>query len=78
MIVNLKCFAQLAKEQICDYKESTPHELTEGATVSDLIELLGLPREEIKIVFVNNSIVTAGTVLRNGDNVALAPVTGGM
>ncbi|MFZ4859425.1 MAG: MoaD/ThiS family protein [Desulfuromonadaceae bacterium] len=78
MKVNLKCFAQLAKEQVCDYKESTPHELTEGATVSDLIEQLGLPREEIKIVFVNNSIVAAGTVLRNGDNVALAPVTGGM
>ena len=78
MNVNLKCFAQLAKEQVCDYKESTLHELAEGATVSDLIEQLGLPREEIKIVFVNNSIVAAGTVLRNGDNVALAPVTGGM
>ena len=78
MKVNLKCFAQLVKEQVCDYKESTPHELTEGATVSDLIERLGLPREEIKIIFVNNTIVAAGTVLRNGDNVALAPVTGGM
>lgn len=78
MKVNLKCFAQLAKEQICDYKESTPHELPEGATVSDLIERLGLPREEIKVIFVNNTIVAAGTLLRNGDNVALAPVTGGM
>jgi molybdopterin synthase sulfur carrier subunit len=78
MKVNLKCFAQLAKEQVCDYKESTPHELTEGATVGDLIERLGLPREEIKIIFVNNTIVAAGTVLRDGDKVALAPVTGGM
>ena len=78
MKVNLKCFAQLVKEQVCDYKESTPHELPEGSTVSDLIERLGLPREEIKVIFVNNTIVSAGTVLRNGDNVALAPVTGGM
>jgi len=78
MKVNLKCFAQLVKEQVCDYKESTPHELPEGSTVSDLIERLGLPREEVKVIFVNNTIVAAGTVLRNGDNVALAPVTGGM
>jgi sulfur carrier protein ThiS len=78
MKVNLKCFAQLAKKQVCDYKESTPHELPEGSTVSDLIERLGLPREEIKVIFVNNTIVAAGTLLRNGDNVALAPVTGGM
>jgi sulfur carrier protein ThiS len=78
MKVNLKCFAQLVKEQVCDYKESTPHELPEGATASDLIERLGLPREEIKIIFVNNTIVAAGTVLRDGDKVALAPVTGGM
>jgi sulfur carrier protein ThiS len=78
MKVNLKCFAQLAKEQVCDYKESTPHELPEGATVSDLIERLGLPREQIKVIFVNSTIVAAGTLLRNGDNVALAPVTGGM
>ncbi len=78
MKVNLKCFAQLVKEQVCDYKESIPHELPEGSTVSDLIERLGLPREEIKVIFVNNTIVAAGTVLRNGDNVALAPVTGGM
>ena len=46
--------------------------------VGALIESLGLPREEIKLIFVNNVIVTAETVLRNGDNVALAPVTGGM
>ena len=78
MKVNLKCFAQLAKEQVCDYKASTPHELPEGSTVSDLIERLGLPREEIKVIFVNNTIVAAGTLLRNDDNVALAPVTGGM
>jgi sulfur carrier protein ThiS len=78
MKVNFKCFAQLAKEKVCDYKECTPHELPEGSTVSDLIERLGLPREEIKVIFVNNTIVAAGTLLRNGDNVALAPVTGGM
>jgi sulfur carrier protein ThiS len=78
MNVNLKCFAQLVKEQVCDYKGSTPHELPEGSTVSELIDRVGLPREEIKIIFVNNTIVTAGTVLHDGDNVALAPKTGGM
>jgi sulfur carrier protein ThiS len=78
MKVNLKCFAQLAKEKVCDYTESTPHELPEGATVAALIERLGLPQKDIKLIFVNSAIVSAETVLSNGDNVALAPVTGGM
>jgi sulfur carrier protein ThiS len=78
MNVNLKCFAQLAKEQVCDYKGSTPHELPDGSSVSDLITRLGLPREEVKVIFVNHTIVTAETVLKDGDQVALAPVTGGM
>jgi len=78
MKVNLKCFAQLAKENVCDYKGSTPHELPEDSSVNDLINRLGLPREDIKVIFVNNTIVSADTVLRDGDNLALAPVTGGM
>jgi len=78
MKVNLKCFAQLVKENVCDYKGSTPHELPEDSSVNDLINRLGLPREDIKVIFVNNTIVSADTVLRDGDNLALAPVTGGM
>lgn len=78
MRVNVKCFARLSKDQVCDYKHSTQHEMSQGATISDLIAKLGLRREDIKIIFLNNSLEQAGAVLHDGDNVALAPVTGGM
>ncbi|MDO3380111.1 MoaD/ThiS family protein [Geoalkalibacter halelectricus] len=78
MKVFVKCFAQLAKEDVCDYHGSTPHELAEGAKVKDLIQKLGLPVGDIKLIFVNNLIVGSDTILRNEDKVALAPATGGM
>ncbi|HKZ17543.1 MAG TPA: MoaD/ThiS family protein [Geobacteraceae bacterium] len=63
---------------MCDYKGSTEYELPDGATVHDLIERLNLPLEAIKIVFLNSKEVEFATVLHNGDQVALSPVTGGM
>jgi molybdopterin converting factor small subunit len=78
MRVNVKCFAKLAKDQVCDYKHSTQHEMSQGATISDLIAQLGLRREDIKTIFLNSSIEQPEAVLHDGDNVALAPVTGGM
>jgi molybdopterin converting factor small subunit len=78
MKVNVKCFARLAKDQVCDYKNSTQYEMSQGATISNLIAQLGLRREDIKIIFLNSSLGQAEAVLHDGDNVALAPVTGGM
>ena len=78
MNVSVKCFAQLAKDDVCDYHGSTPHDLPEGSDVKQLIDKLGLRHEEIKLVFVNNAIVSQDTVLSEGDKVALAPATGGM
>ena len=78
MNVSVKCFAQLARDAVCDHSGGTPHDLRAGATVNDLIDKLGLPREQIKLVFVNSRIVPAETTLNEGDQVALAPATGGM
>jgi len=78
MNVATKCFAQLAKEKVCDYRAATEHQLPDGARVSDLIGHLGLSEEEIKLVYVNHVIVPRQTVLRDGDRVAFAPATGGM
>jgi hypothetical protein len=41
MKVNVKCFAKLAKDQVCDYKGSTQYEMPEKSKVSDLIAKLG-------------------------------------
>ncbi len=78
IIVNVKCFSTMVKADTCDYKGSTPHELPEGATVHDLIEKLSLPLEAVKIIFINGKEAETDTVLRNGDQVALSPVTGAM
>jgi sulfur carrier protein ThiS len=78
MKVNLKCFSTLVNIETCDYKGSTEYDLEEGQTVEDLIELVGIPRKDVKIAFVNSRIVDFDTVLSGGDQVGLAPAVGGM
>jgi molybdopterin converting factor small subunit len=78
MNVNVKCFATLSKEQVCDYHGATPYELSEGATVNELVGKLKIKPEEVKIIFVNHKEVELNHVLNEGDQVALSPKTGGM
>ena len=78
MNVNVKCFATLSKEQVCDYHGATPYELSEWATVNELVGKLEIDPEEVKIIFVNHKEVELDHVLSDGDQVALAPKSGGM
>jgi molybdopterin converting factor small subunit len=78
MKIQLKCFATLAEGDVCDFRDSAQNEITEGETVDALIAKLGLPKEEIKLIFVNNKKAGFDTVLKEGDQVALAPPVGGM
>jgi molybdopterin converting factor small subunit len=78
MKVNLKCFAKLVDEESCDYKDSTPYDLTDGQNIQDLIKRAGLASEDVKIAFVNSRKVELDTVLSDGDQVGLAPAVGGM
>ncbi len=78
MKVHLKCFATLAEGDVCDFRESAQNEIAEGETVNALVERLGLPRKDIKIIFVNNKTASFDTVLKDGDQVALSPPVGGM
>lgn len=61
-------------------RNGAPFVLPEGATVSDLLERLGVRAEHRKVIapFVNEKRVHASTCLREGDRVFLAlPVGGG-
>jgi len=78
MKIAVKCFSTLVKADVCDYKGAKEHDVPAGTTVNELIGILALPADEINIVFVNNKEVGAETVLRDGDQVAFSPVTGGM
>ncbi|MRR58061.1 MAG: hypothetical protein EG824_07615 [Deltaproteobacteria bacterium] len=76
--VKVKCFTTMVKADQCDYKGTTEHELVEGSTVHDLMEKLSLPIAALKIVFINGIERELDTILQDGDQVALSPVTGGM
>lgn len=52
-------------------------ELTEGKTVKDLANDLGLPLEAIKIVMVNGRHAKLETPLKDADRVAYFPAVGG-
>ena len=78
MKINLKCFSTLVNIDTCDYKNSTEYDLAEGQTVEDLVQFAGIPKEDVKIVFVNTRIVNFDTILSGGDQVGLAPAVGGM
>ena len=78
MKVNLKCFAKLAKNGECDFRESTPYEINVGDTAHDLAKRANIPPKDVEIVFVNDRVVSSETVLADGDTVGLAPAVGGM
>jgi molybdopterin converting factor small subunit len=57
--------------------EAVPVELPKGATVEDLIGQLGLPEDEVKVVFVNALFRDSDHVLDDGDEVGIFPPVGG-
>jgi molybdopterin converting factor small subunit len=75
---SVKCFSSLADADTCDYKDSTSYELENGETVMALIKRLNQSPENIKIVFVNGKHAETNSVLKDGDQVGLAPASGGM
>ena len=78
MNVNVKCFANLAEGESCNFNAAMPFELKAGNSVNDLIETMNLPAEKVSLVFVNGKKVFFDAVLSDGDRVGLFPPVGGM
>ena len=78
MKIDLVCFSKLVNEQTGDYHNSREYDMAEGQKVEDLLQQAGIPRDDVKIAFVNSRIVGFDTVLSDGDRVGLAPAVGGM
>lgn len=57
--------------------EAFPVELQAGATVTDLVQCLGLPEDQVKLVFVNALSAELDRPLANGDEVGIFPPVGG-
>jgi molybdopterin synthase sulfur carrier subunit len=76
--VHVKLFATLRRYRPgLDLGEAFPVELPEGSTVGDLVQRLGLPGEEVKIVFVNALFRDRAHVLADGDELGIFPPVGG-
>jgi molybdopterin synthase sulfur carrier subunit len=76
--VNVKLFATLGRH-MADVPAGTPFAVAvrDGATVKDLVEQLGLPREEVKLVFVNGRAEPLEYVLQANDELGIFPPIGG-
>jgi molybdopterin converting factor small subunit len=57
--------------------EALEVQLSDGATVAQLVKHLQLPKEQVKLVFVNNTIQGGDYPLSNGDEVGVFPALGG-
>jgi molybdopterin synthase sulfur carrier subunit len=57
--------------------EAFPVELPDGATVGDLVRKLGLPEDQVKLVFVNGLFQELDHPLADGDEVGIFPPVGG-
>ncbi len=52
-------------------------EVDPGATPADLIQILGLPAEEVKIVIRNHVLTELDEIVEDGDRIAFAPAIAG-
>lgn len=74
MPIELNCYATLAP---MTPGNANAFPIKDGETVAALIDRLGIPRDEIKIVFVNGVTVALDKVLADGDRVGIFPPVGG-
>lgn len=76
--IQVRVFATLRKylgEE--DQGEVLAIQLAPGSTVADLIARLGIPPDEVKVVFINHRAVPRDRVLVDGDRVGVFPLVAG-
>ncbi len=73
MRLTVKCFATLCNFEPGDQEKEYP----DGATVRDIITLLGIPVEDVRIIFINGRGCELDDVLSDGDRLGLFPPVGG-
>ncbi len=74
MTITLLCYATFAAKSPED-AENFP--IKESETVSAVLDRVGIPIEEVKIVFINGVSSKFDTILSDGDRVGVFPAVGG-
>jgi molybdopterin synthase sulfur carrier subunit len=78
MRVSVKVFATLRRylpEERANHAFDL--EVPDGATLEDVVRLIGLPSAEVKVTFVNGRTEALSYALREGDEVGIFPPIGG-
>lgn len=77
--VEVRLYANLRRYRSQDrLGEPLVLEMPEKSRVDDLLRMLGVPSEEVKVIFVNNLQQEESILLRDGDRVGIfPPVAGG-
>lgn len=52
-------------------------EVPDGATLDDVVRMIGLPAAEVKVTFVNGRAEALSHVLHEGDEIGIFPPLGG-
>ncbi len=74
MGVRIKLFATLRTGRFSE----KVYDIKPGTTISEIIKELGLPPEQVSIIFVNGRHANPDTILKDGDDVAMFPPIGGV
>lgn len=74
MPITIKCFASLARFAPPD---ADAYPIAPGECVADVVARLGIPLDDLKLVFVNGVHAGLEAVLADGDRLGLFPAVGG-
>ena len=74
MDLEIKCFATLAE---FSPPEGKLRHVPEGATVARVMEMLHVPPDDVRIIFINGVHAAPEAQLRDGDRLGLFPAVGG-
>lgn len=78
MKIEIKFFASLSRHMknplISDKKTM---EWPEAASVGDLVDALGVPRKDIKLIFLNGVHAPMDAIVHDGDRIGIFPPIGG-
>ncbi|NDV28776.1 MoaD/ThiS family protein [Desulfovibrio sp. JC010] len=74
MKITLLCYATFAVKAP---ENAEAYPISEGETVTDVLERVGIPLDEVKIVFINGVSSEFDAELKDGDRVGVFPAVGG-
>jgi sulfur carrier protein ThiS len=78
MRVELNLYANLARYLPADAAAGSGMlDVSTGLTVSELLKQLGIPEDQVKLIFLNGTHANGDTVLEEGCRVGVFPPVGG-